>query len=599
MIEEEKKQRPLWRKILVWGIKLSLVVAVLLVMMMTVLSAIGGNSDVLREALQDFVSNTSGMPTQIETLNEMAFFPTIRIDIENVEMKPEGSGSDAAIVIGKAVLAMDFWDAIFKTGQLRALDIEKLSAVGGAILPKPLNLEKVTLQDNADNPLKASLEATGLYGDDPLSLSIPMDVLGNRPVHRYEFPDRRVVTLSVGDVVLTADMQNWESGHLHVPEFTLSVAEKESLSGNVRLKRDKNSIAVRGDLKIGVASIMQPDLTVSWAATPTAIAGELAFDPLDVRDADLGAVLGPLVSRMSDLFAAQDMPKQSQPSFGLEKVAVNARINIKKIAMDDNIIGNLSSDLTIENGILTAPAVTGRIMEGYLSGSYSLDDTTTPPEHSLQALLKDLNLGVIQEWTMDEKQYDADATIDFSMKATGKTSETIKSSMSGEFSFLGGKGQFDTGLLNLWGGGLVNALVPGGEDAESAQLHCVIANAAIEKGVAEFQALFADTERVTIVGKGNYDITDDRLNIQLEPKPKQIALLDVASAVNITGSITNPSISPSVFSLGKKLGGLFLGTINPAFLAVQLTNLGLNEKHPCAEFLEQPDEQDNENNIVE
>ena len=63
-----------------------------------------------------------------------------------------------------------------------------------------------------------------------------------------------------------------------------------------------------------------------------------------------------------------------------------------------------------------------------------------------------------------------------------------------------------------------------------------------------------------------------------------------SSSVDVDGALSAPRVTPNFAGLGRKLGTLLLGVVNPAFLAVSLTDLGLSESHPCGAFLkeEQP-----------
>ena len=72
----------------------------------------------------------------------------------------------------------------------------------------------------------------------------------------------------------------------------------------------------------------------------------------------------------------------------------------------------------------------------------------------------------------------------------------------------------------------------------------------------------------------------------LTPKAKKTAVIDVATAVNVSGSLFDPKISPNTLSVGKKLGGLLLGAVNPALLVVSMTDFGLSKEHPCAETIQ-------------
>jgi hypothetical protein len=117
-------------------------------------------------------------------------------------------------------------------------------------------------------------------------------------------------------------------------------------------------------------------------------------------------------------------------------------------------------------------------------------------------------------------------------------------------------------------------------------MNCAVADFEFESGTAGANAFFIDTDLVTVIGEGEYDYPANALDMTLEPKSKGVEILDVAVPVKISGQLGSPEISPSTMGIIKKLGGLSLGLVNPAFLAYSLTDLGLAEDHPCRPYIE-------------
>ncbi|MCB9982514.1 MAG: hypothetical protein H6861_02400 [Rhodospirillales bacterium] len=92
-------------------------------------------------------------------------------------------------------------------------------------------------------------------------------------------------------------------------------------------------------------------------------------------------------------------------------------------------------------------------------------------------------------------------------------------------------------------------------------------------------------KRVTLHGEGTYDFQKDYLEMVLEPKPKEIAIGTIGGAVNVSGPLSDLKASPNIFDLGKKVGGLLLGAVNPVFYAVTLADFDLADDHPCKAFV--------------
>jgi hypothetical protein len=109
----------------------------------------------------------------------------------------------------------------------------------------------------------------------------------------------------------------------------------------------------------------------------------------------------------------------------------------------------------------------------------------------------------------------------------------------------------------------------------------------IEEGIAMTHTVFVDTKRVTVVGSGEIDIPEGKIDLKLTPESKETTILDVAPSVRIKGPVFKPSIGPDTVSVLGKIGGLLLGTVNPAFLTLSLTDIGASDDHPCRKFIKE------------
>ena len=122
-----------------------------------------------------------------------------------------------------------------------------------------------------------------------------------------------------------------------------------------------------------------------------------------------------------------------------------------------------------------------------------------------------------------------------------------------------------TGMLDIWGGGLLNALLPSFSANDKLNVNCAVMDFAIDGNVAKSNALFLDTRRITVNGEGQYNIKADNLDMKISPKTKDVSIGDIGAGVNLRGPLANPSYSVSALDISKKIGGLLLGAVNPAF----------------------------------
>jgi hypothetical protein len=113
------------------------------------------------------------------------------------------------------------------------------------------------------------------------------------------------------------------------------------------------------------------------------------------------------------------------------------------------------------------------------------------------------------------------------------------------------------------------------------KINCVIGNFAIKDGIAQSEALFADTKRAQIVGEGHIDLKQGVYKMNLVPKAKKTTLLDITPSINVSGPLAKPQFTPDALSLGSKIGGALLGIVNPVFLVATLTDFSFSKEHSC------------------
>ena len=94
------------------------------------------------------------------------------------------------------------------------------------------------------------------------------------------------------------------------------------------------------------------------------------------------------------------------------------------------------------------------------------------------------------------------------------------------------------------------------------------------------KALLFDTEFVSISGKGTVNLGSEALNLTVDPQPKS-ATLNTAVPVEISGTLAEPSFSPSTAATARKVGGLLGAFVFPPALIIGLAETGTGEDNPC------------------
>lgn len=594
MAEETRAKRWLRR-----FVKVTAILAVFMAVAIFIMASLGGNSETLKLALEEYLIQEYGEAAEIETLNAMTFYPYMGVDVENVKVFSDAEKQDLAFKVDKARIALGFWDLAFNTGKIRALEIQNFEARPGIFTAHPLKIETLGIesaqatQAEGEDDVQATSEAgidvphmmraKGSYNAVPFTFEGEMNTSGAKGREKYKFGDVRPFTFSIGNINVSGEIENLHADAIELGNLTFDV-NGTTFGGSMDIQsgaRKQTTYDLRFNLKHG--SVIRADLLRRFKPGPVPyIQGDIVFDPLAIDDIGQKSIVQDLQAEIARI-TKSDKPAE----FDLSGTDMDIDVNIKALTKNDVSFFALQMPVSAAGGILKIGPMNSNFPGVNLSGEIVFDTAQKPAKLDINAKLTGWDYGPLQKAFYGRESVTGDANVALNLTGAGNTDAQLKESLNGEFSFIGGKGTFPASTFNIWGGGLLNALMPDLDPSSETQLNCAIADFKVEEGVFKSNAVFMDAVRVTIVGDGEYNMVEDRLDLQLEPHTKGIAIGDISAAVNITGPLAEPSISPSVFSLGKKLGGLLLGTINPAFLAFSLTDFGLGDNHPCGEFIKE------------
>ena len=575
---EKQKVKKTWGQRLKGLIKWLLILAVLVFILLTALSRMGGSSDVLRETIEDFLTENTPYTAHIIKLNHMYFFPNVVIDVENVELRGGDSGTgEAAIRVGSARFAMGFFDLLFQPGKFKHIHMQDFSAQRGSILNKPLKVEYLKIVDE-EGP--AHIEVKGAIGEYDVSATLGLESSGSKGRRKYKIGAERSFEISIANLKAQGTFRNTITGLSKLENFSAHIGETLALRGNLDINlQGEHRHGIKGQLRIEPGkSEFDPNLVLDHSEERPKIFGVIRSEHLVLEDITGDAPLLQLIGELDKIFGS------AEPGINLS-AAPDITLDFKGIKGGSISWGELKTPVKLEEETLRIGPVTGKIIGGELSGDIVLDTEGDTAKLKTKLNIKDFDYAALQKQFMDQAQINGTAHIAIDLASQGRTFGQLIDTLSGKAGFVGGKAEMDAGMLNIWGGGLLNALLPSLEEEADLNVNCVVANLDIENLKGHSDAVFVDTQRITLHGEGTYNFKKDDLEMVLEPKAKDVAIVDIASAVNISGPLSDLKTSPNVFSLGEKVGGILLGAVNPAFYALTLTDLGLNDDHPCKAFV--------------
>lgn len=253
--------------------KIAFFVTAFFLVIFTVMANMGGSSDTLRSAVEEYFAQSTGYVTRIEKLNRMSFFPDMAVDVENVQMKRQLSSEEPAILIGRFEAGISFMDATLGTGKIKKFNIAQLSSLPGTILPQSLYIEKAQINDPGEGDT-ALFEGFGQIGQTDLSFQTDMKAFGLPGHRKYTSPAHKPFTVALDDLGFQGTA-SFDQGDLTIDNLRLRMPEKV-MGGKLAFTRtDPGVTKVGGILEIQDRTSLAPDIVIDRKSQPWKVTGTI------------------------------------------------------------------------------------------------------------------------------------------------------------------------------------------------------------------------------------------------------------------------------------------------------------------------------------
>lgn len=426
---------------------------------------------------------------------------------------------------------------------------------------------------NISTPLRAVLTQTPVFEKiEASNLTIGRGAGLSQDVYIKKIgPDKNGLTLSGkyagqsfdGGISFGSD----EDGNTIIDDngtFSLNTAFLQT-SGAFKAKKDGSVAVILKETKLGKKSRFTGDISVTTGLRPY-LNGRIKASRLDITDFVIpvgsssnkkGGDFDGLKAMNFDFDVTAD--RLDTPALSLQKMQMIAKARKGKLTLD----------------LKKATAASGA-----LGGTASLDASSSTPRASLDLSWKNFNYSQF----IKQASGKADATL--TLKTSGKTLDDMSSHINGKVHLFAKKGQMDTGAIDFLATDLLTSLLPSFDKKGEMSLNCAVADFTLKDSVATAETLFIDSKRVLVKGKGTINLSSQILDMEFNPKPKDPALLSLATGVHVEGNWSNPDILPDAGDVGRKVGGLALGAVTGGIgLIAGFGEKGASDKDRCAEYL--------------
>jgi len=320
----------------------------------------------------------------------------------------------------------------------------------------------------------------------------------------------------------------------------------------------------------GKASIGESKLEGQWSAelageTRPRITAELHSPHLHLEDIGLGprsAAEEPGADRGEPLWSGL------QP-LGFDELR---RLDLHLVARADRVTAGDSVDvrtaratLELEDGDLRVHDVLLDYQRGRIAGELHVDARTPDAAVALRVDASALDLAGLGV-ALGRPDLTGSGQLDMALalESGGATPDALRKRLGGRAAFAARDWSSASPLARRFLLGLSRAFVPGLRKGPE-RLGCFRGAVHFADGIADVDTLVLASQRVTVVGAGRVDLVREQWHLELVPELHDAGLLEIASAVRMTGPLADPRFDPVPLDLvAGTLRGLVRGALLPA-----------------------------------
>ncbi len=593
----QKNKKTIRSKILSWLIRLCIAFLITVILFIIFINLLNGKGDFQRGIVEGVFSSFTNSEVTIGRLDGAYFFPDIILkasDIKGTDFKTKKLKWKAETV----EFRISMRSLIGGIDKYKFLNVENIYIPAKYANGKNLNIDNVAITPFSSKT--GQFKLTGKWGKEHLYLMMEMPRISKEGQPEYftiasktpyilrysniivkgeTNPQAKENIPELGDIAISLikdeDIKK-QSSEIDFSSYpTIAKANINFISSwdNIKADFEMEGLSLDTDYKNIKEQI--DEITSKEKVDLSIKVKELDITKISKENSDFSK----LYKSLNNIFDNNE----DNSSISLPSYETNINIDIEKVIMDNKEIANISIPLKIKDNTAIIDKISGKLAGGKITGQINLlpsqNEDKIIYDFDSKLSVNKMNFGKLQE------SIDSNADLKIDLKGNGTSWNEIHKSLNGEISFVIANGNLNSSILDIWGGGLIKALIPT-FNGDKSQLNCVIADFKVENEKAISNALLIDTKKVTVKGEGEINIMDGSIKFEIEPDAKDTSFLDLGTAMKITGTINNPKIAPDIKSVGKKGIGALFGLINPALLLITLTDFGINEKHPCHKFIE-------------
>lgn len=253
------------------------------------------------------------------------------------------------------------------------------------------------------------------------------------------------------------------------------------------------------------------------------------------------------------------------------------RINSPSLPLE-----NMDAHLLLDAGLLRLEPLNFGVAGGTIRSTIRMDARQPRITTALDASVRGVQLGQLFPDARLAQQASGGIGGQLRLSGNGNSVAAMLGSSDGSVAIGMGRGHIGNLLMELAGLDVAESVKFLFTGDRQIPLRCAFADFDVKDGQMQANALAFDTTDTLVIGEGSIDLTHERLDLLLRPRPKDVSILVLRSPLHIAGSFKDPSFRPDFKALGLRGAvALTLGSIAPPAALLALIETGPGKDADC------------------
>ena len=461
---------------------------------------------------------------------------------------------------------------------------------------------EVALAAPSDSPMPLSFKGQGLWRGQAFSAqgrtvgvlrfaqdsraSFPLDVQARAGTTRLQAQGRITHLAELAGMDMRIDLEGQSLADLFgIVALALPASPPYRVQGQLHKQGQRWQLkGLQGQLG---RSDVQGELTVERRPGLPLLSGQLHSEQLDL--ADLGPTIGlPAPGRRAaSPRSGRVLPTQALDFSRLRTLEVDVAYSAARVRHAPWLpVDSLKTRVTLQGARLRLDPLELAVAGGQVAGVLAIDARPQPAAVELQLQARQLQLQRLLPTVQATRSSLGALSGRVVLQGRGQSMAALLGSSSGELNLLTGQGRISNILLEfmgLDGAEIVKFLVRGDQNI---RLRCAAVAFDVRQGQMDSRVILLDTVDTVVRGQGRISLSQETLDLVLQPEPKDTSIFSLRSPLRVTGTLAAPVVGPDKVALAGRLGlTLALAALNPLLALAATIETGPGEDAHCAQAL--------------